>query len=214
MGPFNSADRTSTSWIILALLSCASTDASEGTTSPVFESLNPLNGEWVQPCSSRFQRTETIEGNKVRLTENSFLDEFCAQEQTLLVTSGQISLGEPVQSPPGAAKIDFTFETVEVTLMTPETIRYSNEHSVCGFSDWRIAHAKNVTGLRCDLFGTGYPVAIPTAGEKLFGIYQVQASSPDGERSLFFGKLTPAENSKTEATRPTQLDPRFYRKIR
>lgn len=174
---------------------------------------SPLDGDWLQPCFSRFQKIESISGNQARLSENSFLDELCIQKQTSIISSGRIALGDEVPVPSGAATIDFTFETVEILLHSREAVRYFNSRNLCGFSDWKIGHAKEATGLACDLFGTGTPITIPSAGEKRFGIYQIQRS-PEGAESLYFGKLTPTENAKTEAARPTQLDLRFYRKIR
>lgn len=165
-----------------------------------------LEGLWIQPCAAQFQRIESIAGNQVKLTETSYSDPLCTNEQLSIINSGLIFFGE-------APQIDFTFSQVEIELKTSSALTYFNNQAMCGLSDWKINTPKTITGLRCDLFNSGHPVQIPSFGEKRFGIYKLEELNEIGEKRLYFGQLTQEKDARTEARRPILFDPRYYIKM-
>jgi hypothetical protein len=183
-----------------------------------------LDGLWLQSCSSAFARLERFSSSHAELIETSFTDRFCTSPQLSIISSGSIHLGGTAILPEGASKIDFIFEKVEITVQSPRTLAFFNDKHLCGFTDWQLNAPKEVTGLSCDFFDNNQPFMIPVKGEKRYGIYQLKTDSrPSSTKSsqsntndsihedqLYFGKLTPEENAKTESTRPTTLDSRFY----
>lgn len=171
-----------------------------------------LEGEWIQPCSNYFRRIESIIENQITLTETSYSDSQCTQDQISIISSGSIALGIPLTQPEGSAQIDFTFSQVEIELKTSNAVSYFKSKSMCEISDWKLNTRETITGLKCDFFNSGHPIQIPSFGEKRFGIYKLEQSNENAEKKLYFGQLTQNEDARTEAKRPTTLDPYFYTK--
>ncbi|MCM2278359.1 MAG: hypothetical protein NDJ89_09815 [Oligoflexia bacterium] len=169
-----------------------------------------LEGTWLQSCGNGVQKTEIIAEQYAKLTEKYFTEKECLRPGFSLQSIGPIFTGGPSTEVEGASLIDFTFERVLLTLHSEELARSARERSLCGLTQWQAEAPVEITGLSCDLFGIGAAVRIPRAGQQVYGIYQVEVASLPAVDRLHFGKLTRERNGRSESTRPSSLDPRFY----
>jgi hypothetical protein len=163
-----------------------------------------LDGVWQGPCSQNGTRTEVFQGQNVSLIERNFNDAACTDLNIETESAGTFVLGQ--ESQPQFSTMDFSFTHVYITLHSNEAVAYYVGHQMCEISSWSLGNRQEVTGLRCDLFGSGTLVQVPKAGDMRYGIYSLQGTQ------LFFGSLTPQQNSLSVLTRPTSLDPTPYQK--
>ena len=166
-----------------------------------------LLGRWEQDCYEHKQKTEVFYPEHVSFFENYYVDDRCNQALFTFKSTGAYSLPGPANVDLGTEKMDFRFEQVEVLLKRQDLVDQFNAEKTCGFSDWVINEAKDITALLCDFFSSAKPVHIPAAGEMRYGIYKMAGDE------LYLGRLTLNQNGRSEGTRPTDLDLSPYLKI-
>lgn len=168
---------------------------------------SPLDGVWLQPCQDRALRLEVISGERAALTEANYLDNICHHPKIALTSEGRLTLPSP-QAAQG--NIDFYFDSVTLTLLETGLVKLFNEKAICGFPQWELNQPHEITGGECDLFQTGKAVHIPKKDDARFGIYSLPPE--ENGQILLFGRLTPQQNGSTPERRPSELDPRAYRR--
>lgn len=159
-----------------------------------------LQGKWQQDCAQKALRSEIFLGSVVRLEEAFFTDENCQTPLLTFINEGNFVLPVPGQ-------MDFQFTSVRIVLWDDAVVRNYLRRQVCGISDWQKGVEKEISGRSCEIFTIGLPHRVPTAGDMRYGIYHLE------DDRLMFGKLTRDQNAMSPEKRPTQLDPRFYRKV-
>lgn len=161
--------------------------------------LELLQGLWRQECASRNTRTEHFHRSIVTLSESFFTDDQCRSPFIVFINEGIFTL-------PQAGYMDFEFTSVRLLLKNPQLVEDFNQRQVCGFSDWQLDNEKEISGRHCEIFTIGSPHRIPSVGDTRYGIYHLQ------DDQLLFGRLTRGQNALTPEKRPTNFDPRPYRK--
>jgi hypothetical protein len=155
-----------------------------------------LEGIWSQPCQNQALRTENFARAQVTLTESYYGDKNCAKPVMDFESAGTYTADR--------GEIDFAFQKISITVQDFWYMADYNNRHVCGIDTWEMGVAQDVTGKFCEIFGKGYGIQIPPAGQKRFGIYKIENDQ------LYFGKLSVERDSSSPEKRPTEFDPRFY----
>lgn len=91
-------------------------------------------------------------------------------------------------------KIDYYFRASYLTTASDMVTDVFNAASVCGYSDWQMGIAKNVTGLDCG------GLVIPAEGSRLYQSFKIESNH------LFFGDTSvPGEDGASPSRRPRRL---------
>lgn len=159
-----------------------------------------LDGIWRQPCQNATYNQEVFSGNQVTLAESHFEDALC-QDPVLIFQNGGTYTTDGQQ-------MDFTFTAVSISLQIPELVQDFNQRQVCGFSDWQVGIARDITGMQCALFTGNQLVQVPSVGDKRYGIFRIDEEK-EGDR-LFLGRLAPGHDALSPEKRPLEFDPNFY----
>ncbi len=158
-----------------------------------------LEGLWQQDCQQGHRKTEQFHLNQSTLREDSFKETNCQspllrfESQGFFITAGK--------------NIDFQFSEVGLTLEDQDIVADFNQRQVCGEKNWTLGQAENITGKKCELFGTGSEIQIPQKGDRRYGIFKVE------EKKLSFGKLDKNHSALSPETRPVQWDPETYKQF-
>lgn len=155
-----------------------------------------LQGVWAQECKTKKQKQEEFSGNKVTLRELYFSGQDCSGEIILEVAS----TGEYFLDAEKMENMDFRFESVLFIPRVSAIANQFNQKQLCGFTDWTVSQAKDVSGLVCDLFPPAKPLKVPSNGEMRYGIYSIDANK------LYLGKLTREWNATRPELRPRELE--------
>lgn len=167
-----------------------------------------LDGTWTTPFETRFggistQNSLTVLDGKTlqfgaRVHVKSPLFGNLAELYTL--TSGYEIFDRPVDAAQTIFPIDFTFIKIEQTPLNEETAVKNNSDAQCGFTDWKVGVAKDITGIKCD----EHDEHTMKPGEKLYSIFQIQGDT------LLLG----TEPGDSPETRSKMLDTKdIYTKI-
>ena len=156
------------------------------------------SGFWSTGCQNGL-KNEQIYGrnNRVFTTEGFYQDKNCTDESFRFQTIGLVSYYSGSTS---ESYIDFLYEEIFLTVFKQNVILDFNSRKVCGYADWTVTQAQNITGLKCAIFNLNRPTKIPSAGETKYGIYH----SNDGK--LFYGRLTQELNATSPEKRPNQIN--------
>jgi|GEM_PF-6790014 len=167
-----------------------------------------FDGNWKQPCVRGYQKEELFLAHSATYTEHNFRDVSCLTPSVDLISRGSLIAGAPLLEPLGASELDFIFSSVSLAPRDAAAAEFYESVSLCGLSGWRLNEEKEITGLACDLFGTGLKLQVPSAGDRKYGIVK-----REGE-SLYLGRLSPERDGNTALRRPRDLDPVAYRLAR
>jgi len=179
--------------LVLSLLILGQSVFAQSTS--ISGDLDLLQGPWLQPCAARNIRTESFQGNQVRLSESFYNDDLCQSGLISFISQGTFTL-------PQVGQMDFQFTAMSLVLKHPHFVADFNQRQVCGFSDWQLEVEKEISGRLCEIFGS--PQRIPAVGDKRYGIYHLNGDQ------LLFGKLSREQNAMSPEKRPTNFDPRPY----
>lgn len=155
-----------------------------------------LVGTWsFSTCgSTKFRRTLTA-------TSSAFLwrsywyddtDSACATPFVQLTVNESYSVGGAGTLVPTAHEIDIRTEGTTLTLSDAGSVADANSSAWCGYTNWKVNVAQDVTGAYCD------PDTYWSVGHMQYDLYQV-----DGNR-LFFGDPATGPGS-SDGTRPNQI---------
>lgn len=157
-----------------------------------------LEGLWSQDCLRQASRHEYFQDTQVTLTERYFRDTHCTKEALTFESLGEFNAQD--------GKIDFAFHKISIAVQDLHSMLDFNSRKVCGIDTWDRGVAQEVTGLYCEIYGTGLGIQVPPAGQKRYGIYKIEGDL------LFFGKLSPEKDASSPEKRPIEFDGRFFRR--
>ena len=167
-------------YIILILIfsftifSCAKKDESSSTTSTT-----ALEGTWLSSCHSSGVyynlNTLIVTGTGVVFKKEMHHDSNCSTDNnTQDWTFSSLSIGDAVTYESGTktgALFSMIFSGVTETPNSSYDVTWVNDNSYCGYSDWELNVAKDITGKTC--VGT----TIISANTKLLGLYKNESSN-------------------------------------
>lgn len=156
-----------------------------------------LNGAWSTGCmdddGTQGNYTYTFSDDSFTGVMTNYNDAEC--KQGILTFAIQASYVGGTEAPRAPAKIfDATVVSVTATLHDARYVDYFNQSTVCGFSDWALDVAKDLTGATCG------DEKMASAGDKMYNIYAISGNQ------LTLGETTDELDGKTPETRPTELD--------
>lgn len=155
------------------------------------------DGKWRTNCVAGTERLQVYNAFQVHTEENFFTSLSCDQLNARFITIGQVEYVKAAELKTN--QINFTYRQVLLSLHRPELVSDFNRRRVCGFDNWSFADAKDITGLRCELFQPGSATAVASAGDRRYGIYALS----DGK--LYYGKLSLNEDGSSPEKRPRSL---------
>lgn len=161
------------------------------------------SGIWQTKCLAGIEKKQIYSPNNSVITDEYFYaDRNCKQEVMRFTTAGSVEYPTPLNSQNDSSnrEINFSYKEIYLSLHTQSTIDNFNSRQVCGFSDWQLSVAKNITGLKCALFNANLKTQIPFEGDIRYGIYL------QNENKLYYGQLTSEKNSSSPDRRPDQLN--------
>lgn len=158
-----------------------------------------LEGLWRQDCLHQAIRQEHFQNSHVSLTESFYRDATCTQLALSFESHGDFQTQ--------GKEIDFAFHKIFITVHDFSALLDFHTRKVCGIANWEQGIPQEVTGRYCEIYGNELGIQIPPAGQKRYGIYQIQKDL------LFFGRLTPEKDATSPNKRPREFDGRFFKRI-
>ena len=174
------------------IISCAKkSDTSSTSTTTTTE----VEGTWVTSCflSGGVYRihTITVTGTDVVVKYEWHTDSSCSTDYALWEdTYDSLSIGDEVTFSDATKGHKFTLEVVSFKL-TPQTasvVSALNTDNSCGYSDWTLNTAKDITGKTCD------STAVAVANTSVQGLYNIVGNN------LFLGSLNTTGSYPTEVS--------------
>ena len=157
-----------------AIFSCAKKDDSSSTTSTT-----ELEGTWVASCfsSGSYYKidTVTVSGTGMVYKSEMHADSSCSTDNnTQEWTYSSLSIGDAVTFESGTKTGAYFSMIRSGATETPNSsydVTWVNDNSYCGYSDWELNVAKDITGKTC--VGT----TIISANTKLLSLYKNESSN-------------------------------------
>ena len=173
------------------ILSCAKKSSTSSTATTTTE----LEGTWVTNCyasgSSYYIQTVIVSGTDISNKKEQHTDSSCSTDYVLWEdTYDSLSIGDEVTFSDATKGHKFTLEVVSFKL-TPQTasvVSALNTDNSCGYSDWTLNTAKDITGKTCS--STAYDVA----NTSVQGLYNLVGNN------LFLGSLNTTGSYPTEVS--------------
>ncbi len=149
-------------------------------------------------------------GGNYKHTSFIFTDSSCSQLAGEISEIGTYSIGSSTsQTGATITQLDLTLNTVTITAKSSSAVTNYNQLNKCGFSDWVIDVAKNVSGLNCG--GAQMPVAGTTV-YNIYGVVDIDNGSTVKNGDIVFGSADATNDGSTSQKRFTQLLPPGYRR--
>ena len=173
------------------ILSCAKKSSTSSTATTTTE----LEGTWVTNCyasgSSYYIQTVIVSGTDISNKKEQHTDSSCSTDYVLWEdTYDSLSIGDEVTFSDATKGQKFTLEVVRFKL-TPQpasVVSALNTDNSCGYSDWTLNTAKDITGQTCS--STAYDVA----NTSVQGLYNLVGNN------LFLGTLNTTGSYPTEVS--------------
>ena len=164
----------------LTIISCAKKSDTSSTTTTTTE----VEGTWVTSCflSGGVYRinTITVTGTDVVVKYEWHSDSSCSTDYALWEdTYDNLAIGDEITFSDATKGHEFTLEVVSYKLTTHTTTATSDLNTAvyCGYSDWALNTAKEISGITCS--GISYAVA----NTSVQGMYNLVGNN------LFLGTL-------------------------
>ena len=178
-------------FLSFTIISCAKKSDTSSTTTTTTE----LEGTWVTNCyasgSSYYIQTVIVSGTDISKKKEQHTDSSCSTDYVLWEdTYDSLSIGDEVTFSDATKGHKFTLEVVSFKL-TPQTasvVSALNTDNSCGYSDWTLNTAKDITGKTCS--STAYDVA----NTSVQGLYNLVGNN------LFLGSLNTTGSYPTEVS--------------
>lgn len=161
-------------------------------------SIPSLEGTWITPCDTdqQSQQVLTFHGNALSTQVRQAADASCATVRQIITAEGTFSIGLQSSVVAEAFDSEFTVSRILLTVLDSEEIPSINHASACGYNDWAVGVAKDVTGKDC-----GGGALMPKAGEQRYDILRFLGSD-----HYLTGKQTTQFDGLSAANRPRELD--------
>ena len=158
-----------------AIFSCAKKSDTSSTTTTTTE----LEGTWVASCfsSGSYYKidTVTVSGTGMVYKSEMHADSSCSTDNnTQEWTYSSLSIGDAVTYESGTntgAYFSMIFSGATETPNSSYDVTWVNDNSYCGYSDWELNVAKDITGKTCD------GATIISANTKLLSRYKNESSN-------------------------------------
>ncbi|CAE79148.1 hypothetical protein AB1A81_05685 [Bdellovibrio bacteriovorus] len=171
-------------------------------------------GQWIAFCfggnsgwetrKARYDGTNYVESVEVSA------DSYCNQPAYSIEEQGTYLVGDKL-SGGLMRKLDRTLTSIKITPLSGLGVSNLNSGSVCGFTDWTINVAREVTGLYCN-------GSVPPANTTYYDLYLIfplsidDPEDPIAKGDLNFGFRWGGNDGSTEETRPDSVTaPNFKR---
>ena len=162
------------SLLSFTIFSCAKKDESSSTTSTT-----ALEGTWLSSCHSSGMyynlNTLTVTGTGVVFKKEMHNDSNCSTDNnTQELTYSSLSIGDAVTYDNGTktgAYFSMIFSGATETPNSSYDVTWVNDNSYCGYSDWELNVAKDITGKTCE--GS----TNMSANTKLLSLYKNESSN-------------------------------------
>ena len=161
-----------------------------------------IEGRWVSDCLAvgidHALEERVFEGDTFTEVFISYHDSECKKPFRATIYEGTFELTGPAMVEPGAMNIDFHYQREGKAFYHPDWIEYHNEEKLCGFSDWKVAELRWITGLECQ-------------SEESYGKFPSTVKSVFLQRSnaLIMGDLFDDPKLNGRPNRPKALDSYF-----
>lgn len=153
------------------------------------------DGLWQTACLRGLKKQQIYKNHHITTHEDFHQDAACNDHSFRFTTTGALHFNsEPNHF------IEFTYESIYLTLYKDVLISDFNTRKVCGFDDWQLGQSREITGLRCALFTVDFEAPIPPNGHTRYGIYLREGLS------LYYGQLTQELDGSTPERRPQQFN--------
>ena len=157
-----------------AIFSCAKKDDSSSTTSTT-----ELEGTWVASCfsSGSYYKidTVTVSGTGMVYKSEMHADSSCSTDNnTQEWTYSSLTIGDTATYESGTktgAWFTMIFSGATETPNSSYDVTWVNDNSYCGYSDWELNVAKDITGKTC------VSSTIISANTKLLSLYKNESSN-------------------------------------
>lgn len=154
------------------------------------------HGLWSTGCKEGLKKEQVYDkNNKVVSTESFYQDAACSHESFRFQTLGRITYYQSSNN-----FIDFTYEVIYLSIFKQNVIDDFNARKVCGYADWALTQAQNITGRKCAIFNIHKPTQIPTTEDIKYGIFQI------AQNKLYYGKLSQDFDGSSPERRPVQIN--------
>lgn len=170
-----------------------------------------LSGNWASTCYADTNATGEIQNyikDKLVVASGRFTltqvyhapsDASCGQARWTEVIKSDAIVGAAVSAPEGARSLDLTPRSYEQTPNTAEIVQVFNQTKQCGYSDWSLNTAKDVTAASA--------CVAATAMATYYDVYKISGNT------LSFGYSKGGDDGSSTDKRPKTLDPaRQYQK--
>lgn len=162
-----------------------------------------LLGEWSTGCwgnpglNLSFRNIIRFDGKSYAMLAETFSEPKCVSQIFSTEERGLYESGAPLSTPPGAVELNQVLQANFITLTSESYVKTYNEKSICGYQDWTLNVAKNVTGKKC-----GGSVN-PSAGAKFYDFYLT--GKVDGETRLSTGYFDEDHDGSSPTHRPVEI---------
>lgn len=157
---------------------------------------------WSTSCTSAGQgyydtRSANFTNGQFTMSQSGFSDASCASGYLKMDVTGTYVFSGVIDDKKNYVGVDETLASITVTPLSATIVSYYNTNSYCGFTNWTLNVAKNITGLNCG------GDQISAAGTVGYDIYYASNGI------LNFGLYDSTHNGTSTVTRPEELDTAF-----
>ena len=165
---------------------------------------SPFDGTWNSNCYSQSAQGQTeyakdqltVSGTAMGVDSAIYSDSSCGQSAIATIHTGEtIALSPSTTGTAGVQNVDLQLTGLTLTFHDSTYIEYMNTESFCGYSNWAVDQAQDVTGKSCG------GQTMPSAGTQN---YDIMGVGTDG--NLYMGLVTTTLTGASPDKRPTALD--------
>lgn len=162
--------------MFMGFVGCGHKDDSTSSSSV---SVNPLAGtKWRTECSDSTENEVDFEGSNASVKAFVYDDATCDTPKILTVAKRSYSVS--------GQNVDYTFESVKMTLLIDSDVDNCNQEKCYGSDGWVLGVEKDITGK------SEGDTLINKAGDKLLNIFKIEGDV------LHFGDTTKDDGRPTE----------------
>ncbi|WP_374078933.1 hypothetical protein [Bdellovibrio bacteriovorus] len=194
--------------VTVTLVACAKEDdSSEG-----------LEGSWQTECSKSSSTSSisslSFSGGSFTGAALGYAGLTCSTPAIEMNITGSYIVGGVVKENPKSYALDLTYGPTTMKALSQAQVDHFNTNSYCGFTDWTLNVAKDVSGLTC---GGSQVAAVGKKYYDIFAIYNYSLSIDDVKihdiGDLNFGGNDATYDGSTPEKRPISLaSPNYKRK--
>lgn len=153
-----------------------------------------LQGTWIKPCEALAEQVWVHE--KLKIQAETWTRESYVNDQENCDGRDFLTLRQVWKVTHDGQKVDMSLKTASYRPTTEQAALSLNDKAYCGYTDWRVGHAKEVTEHICGEFN------FPPQGHLTYSFFHLLRLRPStllwlGESSNHFNGQTPATRHAT-----------------